>query len=143
MPEHAQHPSPSSSRQGRRPRVLVFDDDPSIRQFLETALNADYEVRARASGESMPQVMEEFQPDLVIMDVRMPLVDGLQLTRMIRQDARFERVPVLFLTAQGDNETFLRSLQVGGDGYLVKPFSLNNLLTRIRELLEEAGNAGG
>lgn len=122
-----------------KPRILAVDDDANIRALLQAALSGYFEVKTLASGEKILEVLAAFRPHLVIMDVMMPMIDGLRVTATIRRNQAYQKVPILFLTAQSDNETFLSSLQVGGDGYLVKPFSIPGLLKRVKELLREEG----
>jgi len=120
---------------GDKKRILAVDDEEPIRSMLESALRNAYDVRTCPSGQDILQELQKHRPDLIIMDIMMPGIDGLQTTHILRQDERFKEIPVLFLTALGEPQAYLQSLRVGGDGYLVKPFALQDLLTRIKELL--------
>jgi two-component system KDP operon response regulator KdpE len=122
------------------PLILVVDDDPSIRQTLtrEMAL-AGYEVIAAADGVEGKARFEERRPDLVITDLAMPRLDGLGLLAAVR---RIDATPVLVLSVRGEEEDKVRALDLGADDYVTKPFSLRELLARVRTQLRRHG-AGG
>ncbi len=122
------------------PLILVVDDDPSIRQTLsrEMAL-AGYEVVAAADGIEGRERFEERRPDLVITDLAMPRMDGLGLLAAIR---RIDATPVLVLSVRGEEEDKVRALDLGADDYVTKPFSLRELLARVRTQLRRHGGGG-
>ena len=122
----------------QRPRVLVVEDDATIRDTLDIALRAaGYEVQAEADGTSLIKVFEAFRPDLAVLDVRLPVgPDGYAMASMLR---RRSDLPVLFLTAADAVEDRLAGFGAGGDDYLVKPFSMAELLARTQALLRRAG----
>ncbi len=115
------------------PLILVVDDDPSIRQTLtrEMAL-AGYDAISAADGLEGKAVFEERRPDLVITDLAMPRLDGLGLLAAIR---RLDATPVLVLSVRGEEEDKVRALDLGADDYVTKPFSLRELLARVRTQL--------
>jgi two-component system KDP operon response regulator KdpE len=123
------------------PLILVVDDDPSIRQTLsrEMAL-AGYEVIAAADGVEGTARFEERRPDLVITDLAMPRLDGLGLLAAVR---RIDATPVLVLSVRGEEEDKVRALDLGADDYVTKPFSLRELLARVRTQLRRHGGGGG
>lgn len=120
------------------PRVLVVEDDPPIRSALDVALRSEgYVVRAEPDGTSLPQVVEQFVPDLAVLDVRLPAgPDGYAMAAILR---RTSALPVLFLTAADTVEDRLAGFEAGGDDYLIKPFSMAELLARVQALLRRAG----
>jgi two-component system, OmpR family, KDP operon response regulator KdpE len=121
------------------PLVLVVDDDPSIRQTLARQLTlAGYETIAAADGAEGRARFEERRPDLVITDLAMPGMDGLALIAAVR---RVDRTPVLVLSVRGEEEDKVRALDRGADDYVTKPFSLRELLARIRAQLRRGGPA--
>jgi two-component system OmpR family response regulator len=125
-------------RTGDQPRVLVVDDDDSIRDLLTMALDhAGYDVVLAASCIDARNAVEHSRPDLVVLDVMLPDGDGIDLCRRLRTGGL--RVPVLFLTAKDATSEKVRGLTVGGDDYLTKPFSLEELVARVRALLRRAG----
>jgi two-component system KDP operon response regulator KdpE len=121
------------------PLILVVDDDPSIRQTLtrEMAL-AGYDAISAADGLEGKAVFEERRPDLVITDLAMPRLDGLGLLAAVR---RMDATPVLVLSVRGEEEDKVRALDLGADDYVTKPFSLRELLARVRTQLRRTSAA--
>lgn len=119
-------------------RLLVIEDDAGIRRGLELALREDgYEVRAEADGSAVAEVVEQFRPDLAILDVHLPVgPDGLALARTLRQATD---LPLLFVTAAGDPDDRLAGFEAGADDYVVKPFLVAEVLARVRALLRRSG----
>jgi diguanylate cyclase (GGDEF)-like protein len=119
--------------------VLVVDDDPFIARLLEIELRAaGYDVRVAGDGVQALEAAQERAPDLVLADVMMPNMDGFELTRRLRQDARTASVSVIMLTARGLSADKLEGFSVGADDYIVKPFDTPELLARIRGVLRRA-----
>ncbi|HEY7831142.1 MAG TPA: response regulator transcription factor [Solirubrobacteraceae bacterium] len=117
----------------RAPRVLVVEDDEDIAQALQRSLRMEgYEVRCAADGEQALEHGHIFAPDLVILDLGLPRVDGLEVARTLRQGGD---VPILILTARDAVESRVEGLDSGADDYLVKPFERQELLARMRALL--------
>jgi two-component system OmpR family response regulator len=122
-------------------RVLVVDDEPNITDLVSTTLRYEgFEVASAASGRAALDVVATFRPHLVVLDVMLPDLDGFEVARRLRQEAH--RVPILFLTAKDATEDKVRGLTLGGDDYVTKPFSLEELLARIRAVLRRAIDAG-
>ena len=123
---------------GPEAKLLVVDDEPNIRELLSTSLRfAGFEVVAAANGREALAAAEEYNPDLAVLDVMLPDMDGFTVTRRLRAAGR--HFPVLFLTARDDTEDKVTGLTVGGDDYVTKPFSLEEVLARLRGLLRRAG----
>src|SRR5579871_6432739 len=115
------------------PQILVIDDDPKITQMLRRALSQEgYAVQIAGSGAAGLEGAQALQPDLVVLDVLMPEIDGLEVCRRLR---RAGDTPILLLTAKDEVEDRVRGLDSGADDYLVKPFALEELLARTRALL--------
>lgn len=115
-------------------RLVVVDDEPTIRELLTTSLRfAGFEVHAAADGASALTLVRDTHPDLVVLDVMLPDMDGFTVTRRMRD--RGLDVPVLFLTARDDTADKVTGLTVGGDDYVTKPFSLEEVVARIRAVL--------
>lgn len=115
-------------------RLLVVDDEPNIRDLLASSLRfAGFEVREAQDGAGAYHEAQTFQPDLIVLDVMLPDMDGFTVTRRIR-DAGLV-IPVLFLTARDDVRDKVQGLTVGGDDYVTKPFGLEEVVARIRAIL--------
>jgi two-component system OmpR family response regulator len=115
-------------------RVLVVDDEPSIVDSVATSLRYEgFEVEEAATGRAALAIAQERTPDLVVLDIMLPDLDGLEVTRRLRADGI--RVPILFLTAKDALDDKLTGLTVGGDDYVTKPFSLAEVIARIRVIL--------
>ena len=114
--------------------IAVVDDEPSIRDLLTASLHfSGFDVVSAANGTEAINVIEKSRPDLIILDVMLPDIDGFTVTRPIRNDGI--TAPVLFLTARDDTQDKVMGLTVGGDDYVTKPFSLEEVVARIRAIL--------
>jgi len=122
---------------GRPIRVLVVDDEQTLSELVGLALRYEgWEVRTAADGVSAIAAARDFRPDLVVLDVMLPDIDGLEVLRRLRAD--IERMPVLFLTARDDVTDRIAGLTAGGDDYVTKPFSIEELVLRLRALLRRS-----
>ncbi len=118
--------------------LLVVDDEENLRTMLSAALrHHGFEITAASNGREALAAVEETKPDLVILDVMMPDLDGFEVCRRLRADDN--HTPVLFLTARDSTEDKVRGLTLGGDDYLEKPFSLDELVARATAVLRRAG----
>jgi two-component system OmpR family response regulator len=125
-------------------RLLVVDDEPNIVELLSVSLRyAGFEVASATSGQEAVGQARQFRPDLVLLDVMLPDLDGFEVLRRLRGEGA--QVPVLFLTARDATEDKVTGLTLGGDDYVTKPFSLEEVIARIRAVLrrnrEQAGAA--
>ena len=119
-------------------RILVVDDETSISDLISTSLRfVGFEVRTAATGSQALAVAEEFKPHAIILDVMLPDQDGFEVCRQIRNEG--VTVGVLFLTAKDGMEDKVAGLTIGGDDYMTKPFSLEELVARLRALLRRIG----
>ena len=117
--------------------IVVVDDEPSIRELLVASLHfAGFDVATAASGSEAIEVIEKTQPDLIVLDVMLPDIDGFTVTRRIRQEGI--GAPVLFLTARDDTQDKVMGLTVGGDDYVTKPFSLALLFAKTAALIRRS-----
>jgi two-component system OmpR family response regulator len=118
-------------------RVVVVDDEASLSDLLGMALRYEgWDVRTAADGHSALSIIREFRPDVVVLDVMLPDIDGLQVLKRMRADGR--DVPVLFLTAKDALDDRIAGLTAGGDDYVTKPFSLEELVARLRGLIRRS-----
>ena len=115
-------------------RVVVVDDEAMLSDLLRMALRYEgWDVKTAAEGRTAIQLIREFQPDVVVLDVMLPDIDGLQVLKRLRDDG--QDTPILFLTAKDDTEDKITGLTVGGDDYVTKPFSLDEIVARIKAIL--------
>jgi two-component system OmpR family response regulator len=118
----------------RIPKVLVVDDEPNIRELVEVALKFHgCAVAVGASGKDALRQVETYEPDLMILDVMLPDMDGFEVCRTLRAEGN--GVPVIFLTARDTTSDTIRGLTLGGDDYVTKPFSVEALVARVRAVL--------
>jgi two-component system, OmpR family, KDP operon response regulator KdpE len=119
-----------------RPRILVVDDEPQLTRVLRTGLKSrGYDVRAAADGLAGFETFGEWHPDLVITDLAMPNVDGLELCRKLRA---ISQVPLIVLSAKGEEKTKVEALDLGADDFVTKPFGIDELFARVRASLRRA-----
>jgi len=118
-------------------KVLIVEDDPDVRAALERALSFEgYEIDTATDGGRALAMVEEMEPDAIVLDVMMPFVDGLETARRLRDHGY--TTPILMLTAKGEIGDRVDGLDAGADDYLTKPFALEELLARLRALLRRA-----
>ncbi len=116
--------------------IIAVDDDPEVLGTLGRVLrHENFEVSLASSGAEAFDIMEKRDPDLVILDIIMPEMDGIEVCRHLRRDPRFAALPILFLTAKGTTDDVVYGLDAGADDYVVKPFELAELRARVYALL--------
>lgn len=122
-----------------RSRILVVDDETQITRVLKTTLSSQgYEVKTAADGESGFNLSMDWLPDLIVTDIAMPGMSGLDLCRAVRERSQ---VPIIVLSVRGEEETKIEALDAGADDYVTKPFSVNELLARVRANLRRSAAA--
>ena len=115
-------------------RLLVVEDEPNIRELLATSLRfAGFEVHTASNGTEAIRLAGSLEPDLVVLDVMLPDLDGFAVTRRIRESGK--HIPIVFVTARDSLDDKIKGLTVGGDDYVTKPFSLDEVVARIRAVL--------
>ena len=118
------------------PHILVVDDEPQITRVLRTSLSAQgYDIRVANSGEMALEIMKDWSPNLIITDLSMPSIDGVQLTRKVRA---VSQVPILVLSVRDREQQKVEALDAGADDFVTKPFGMNELLARVRANLRRA-----
>jgi len=126
------------------PRILVIDDDAAIAELVSINLEmAGYEVNQAEDGIKGQALAVQLQPDLVMLDLMLPKVDGFTVCQRLRRDERTADIPVLMLTALGQTQDKVEGFNAGADDYLPKPFALEELLARLRALLRRTGPEEG
>lgn len=122
----------------KKRNILVVDDEPQITRVLMTTLTSHgYAIRLAADGDEAIQVMKDWAPDLLITDLSMPNMDGLQLCRSVRTRST---VPIIVLSVRGEDQAKIEALDAGADDYVTKPFGINELMARIRAALRRASS---
>ena len=120
-------------------KVLIVEDEPALAEMLKYNLEAEgYAVRHTANGDDAELLVAEENPDLILLDWMLPEVSGIEICRRIRARPESRNVPILMLTARGEEADRIRGLSTGADDYVVKPFSLPELMARVRALLRRA-----
>ncbi len=123
-----------------KPLILIVEDSEDVRSYLKSFLRNNYRVSEVINGEEGLTKSAELVPDLIISDVMMPLMDGMEFCRKIKTDLQTSHIPVILLTARASTESKLEGLETGADDYFTKPFSSKELLVRIKNLLEQRKN---
>ena len=127
--------NPETAANNALPRILIVEDNDELRTYLIDSLSDIYHIRACCDGKEAQAVVKEYWPNLVVSDIMMPEMRGDELCMTIKSDMETSHIPVLLLTALGDEQNILEALQVGADDYITKPFNLKILRARIANLL--------
>jgi len=124
-------------------QILVVEDEAAQREVIAYNLRKEgYDVRTARDGDEAELELAEEVPDLILLDWMMPGASGLELARRIRKRSSTREVPVIMLTARGDEEDVIRALDVGADDYINKPYSVSELLARVRSILRRSKSGG-
>lgn len=124
-------------------RILIVDDNATNIAILEEVLAEHYFLRAAASGEETLEILKEFHPDIILLDIMMPGIDGYETCRRIRQNPAMNNVKVIMVSAKAMVEERLKGYEAGADDYITKPFGVGELLARVRVALRHAARAAG
>lgn len=121
-------------------RVLIVDDDPDIVRLVSYNLtHAGYEVQTATTGRKALELIQQHPPDLIVLDLMLPDVDGMEVCRSLRQQAPSRRIPIVMLTARGEEIDRVVGFELGADDYVAKPFSPRELVLRIKSILRRVG----
>ena len=119
-------------------KILIAEDERDIRDLITFSLRfAGYEVVAASNGEEAVQMAPQEMPELILMDVRMPRMTGYEACALIKADPKTSHIPILFLSAKGQESEIQSGLEAGADEYLLKPFAPDQLIARIQEVLSK------
>src|SRR6185436_4561675 len=122
-------------------RVLIVDDDPDILRLVSYNVGqAGFEVITASTGRKALEVAQKQHPDLIILDVMLPDVDGMEVCRTLRQQHPSRRIPIIMLTARGDEIDRVVGFELGADDYVAKPFSPRELVLRVKSILRRSGS---
>jgi len=131
------HAEPAGVKDSEHPVILIVEDNSDLRKYISRNLKDDYQVLEAENGQNGLAVTISEIPDLVITDLMMPVMGGLELCKRIKQDQRTNHIPVIMLTAKADKESRLEGLSTGADDYLIKPFDADELNVRVKNLIEQ------
>jgi DNA-binding response OmpR family regulator len=124
------------------PRILIVDDEPNIVLALEILMKREgYEIRTVGDGERAVEAAEAFRPDLILLDVMMPRMDGFEVCQRIRADASLKGISIVMLTAKGREVEREKGLALGADLYITKPFSTREVVRKVKEMLASKSEA--
>src|SRR5690606_10288382 len=120
-------------------KILIVDDEPAIRDMLRTALEiADYECLEASDARQAHALIVDENPHLILLDWMMPGVSGIELARRLKRDQITADIPIILLTAKGEEDNKIQGLEVGADDYITKPFSPRELVARLKAVLRRA-----
>ena len=121
-------------------KILIAEDERDIRDLVAFTLRfAGHEVFAAANGEEAVELAPKVNPDLILMDVRMPRMTGYEACKVMKQNPELRDIPVVFLSAKGQESEIQQGLEAGAEAYLLKPFAPDQLTTRVKEILAKFG----
>ena len=124
-------------------RILIVDDEPDVTELLKYKLEQDGHLCQVVNNPlSFISVAREFNPNLILLDIMMPELNGLQLCKMVRSDPKMNAIPIIFLTARGEVEDRIKGLESGGDDYISKPFNTKELMLRVANILNRNQSGG-
>ena len=129
--------SEESQKSGKKKTILVVEDNEDMRFYLKDNLKGQYHVEEATNGKEGWEKIKQLNPDLVVSDIMMPLMDGVELARKIKTETLTAHIPVILLTAMGSEEKQLEGLKAGVNDYITKPFTFEILASRIRNLLAQ------
>ena len=124
-------------------RILIVDDEPDVTELLKYKLEQDGHLCQVVNNPlSFISVAREFKPNLILLDIMMPELNGLQLCKLVRSDPKMNTIPIIFLTARGEVEDRIKGLESGGDDYISKPFNTKELMLRVANILNRNQSGG-
>ncbi len=122
----------NSMQKGGKPEILLVDDTPEHIEASVAVLQSSYKVRIATKGNTALKLIEAHMPDLILLDVYMPEMDGFEVCRRIKENKDFNGIPIIFLTASNDEESIKKGFELGAQDYVVKPFNISELLARVK-----------
>ena len=124
--------------------ILIVDDEPSVVVPIQFLMEQQgYRVMIAERGEDALDLIYQYKPDLVLLDIMLPGIDGYEVCEIIRLNPNFRKVKIIFLTAKGREEEIAKGLALGADAYITKPFSNTELVAKVKELLEKTNEEAG
>ena len=116
--------------------ILIIEDDPSVRTLLEKTLGSKgYSISTADDGLAALTMLEELEPDLMIVDIMMPRLDGMTFVKAVKSNTQTAQIPIIFLTAKNDPKTMIQGINFGARFYITKPFQIDELVTKVEKAL--------
>ena len=116
-------------------RVMIVEDDPAIAELLSRTLNRFYEVYVEIDGARAVPTATEFRPDVILLDVNLPNMDGFAIAQQMKDSAVLSKIPIIFLTARDRSLDVVKGIQVGAKHYITKPFKIDDVLKKVQKLV--------
>ncbi len=114
-----------------RKKILAVDDEPANLEIIKEALSEHYDLRTASTGEEALEIAPEFIPDLIVLDIMMPGIDGYEVCQRLREELDFRSTPIIMLTAKMESEAMTEGMKTGADDYIIKPFEVEDLMESI------------
>lgn len=123
-------------------KILIVEDNPFMSKLLQMRLKAnEYEVSSAVNGQDALLKVKDNKPDLILLDVNMPQLDGFETAQALKADPETKNLPIIFVTAKGEEKDILKGMEVGGASYIIKPFTAEILLEAVQKALDKKRNA--
>jgi len=126
-----------------RPHILIVDDEKDIREMIQYNLEKEhYQVTALASGDEVTEVVQKLHPDLLLLDLMLPGIDGFEICKILKAEPKTSHIPIIMVTAKGEESDIVTGLELGAEDYISKPFSPKVLIARVRTVLRRERHVG-
>ena len=126
-----------------RKKILAVDDEPASLEIIKEALSEHYDLRTASTGEEALEIAPEFIPDLIVLDIMMPGIDGYEVCQRLREDLDFRSTPIIMITAKMESEAMTEGMKTGADDYIIKPFEVEDLIESIEFFFPSSEHVSG
>jgi DNA-binding response OmpR family regulator len=126
-----------------RKKILAVDDEPANLEIIKEALSEHYDLRTASTGEEALEIAPEFIPDLIVLDIMMPGIDGYEVCQRLREDLDFKSTPIIMVTAKMESEAMTEGMKTGADDYIIKPFEVEDLMESIEFFFPSSEHVSG
>ena len=126
-----------------RKKILAVDDDPTCLEIIKEALSEHYELRTASTGKEVLEIAPKFIPDLIMLDIMMPGIDGYEVCQRLREDLDFKSTPIIMVTAKTKSEEMIEGMKAGAEDYITKPFEVEDLMESIEFFFPSSEHVSG
>ena len=126
-----------------RKKILAVDDEPASLEIIKEALSENYDLRTASTGEEALEIAPEFIPDLIVLDIMMPGIDGYEVCQRLREDLDFKSTPIIMVTAKTKSEEMIEGMKAGAEDYITKPFKVEDLMESIEFFFPSSEHVSG